>query len=106
MKGLDEYIRRHGRHLTEELALDSVKVRWGTSKVRKAVEGRVYYNVTRATVGDMVYLVNKYHSRCPGLHKSTCIKHVLGIVGDVSMEGHAFDDWLGKGSDVDLGRYI
>ena len=28
------------------------------------------------------------------------------IVEDVAFEGKAFDDWLAKGSTVDLGRYI
>lgn len=106
MKGLEEYIKRHGRHLTERLALDSTVVRWDAAKVRKAVEGRVYYNVTGFTVGDMVYLVNEYHARYPRPHKAQCIKYVLRVVEDVTLEGKAFGDWLAKGSTVDLGRYI
>ena len=106
MKGLEEYIKRHGRHLTERLALDSTVVRWDAAKVRKAVEGRAYYNVTGFTVGDMVYLVNEYHARYPRPHKAQCIKYILRIVEDVAFEGKAFDDWLAKGSTVDLGRYI
>ncbi len=105
MKGLEEYIKRHGRHLTERLALDSTVVRWNAAKVRKAVEGRIYYNVTGSTVGDMVYLVNEYHARCPRHHKVQCIKYVLRIVGDMALEGKAFDDWLAKDSTVDLCRY-
>lgn len=106
MKGLEEYIKRHGRHFTERLALDSTVVRWDAAKVRKAVEGRVYYNVTGSTVGDMVYLVNEYHARCPRPHKVQCIKYVLRVVEDVTLEGKAFGDCLAKGSTVDLGRYI
>lgn len=106
MNGLEEYIKRHGRHLTERLALDSTEVRWSAAKVRKAVERRVYYNVTKSTVGDMVYLANEYHARCPRHHKVQCIKYVLRIVGDVAMEGYAFDDWLARDGSVDLGEYM
>ncbi len=41
MKGLRKYIAKHGRHLTEQLAMDALECRWNIPEVVKATESRV-----------------------------------------------------------------
>ncbi len=106
MKGLKEYLARHGRHLTERLVMDSIKIKWNTAEVMETSETMVYYNVTGSTVGDMVYLANEYHARCPKHHKARCVRYALETIGDAALEGHAFDRWLERGCCIDLVRYI
>lgn len=53
MKGLGV----HGRHFTEELVRDAIYNRWSSLEIRKASEGQVYYNVSKATLDDVVYMV-------------------------------------------------
>ena len=96
MKGLGEYIERHGRHLTVQLALDVMDIRWSSSEVMKSAQGKVYYNVTSASEGDMVYLVNLGYL-LNGWRKGRCIDFCLKVIGDYGVgEGIAFDDCMGR----------
>lgn len=57
MKGLKRYIRKHGKHFTEELAL-AVADKWSVEQVMNSAQKKVYYNITSATDGDIAYLAN------------------------------------------------
>ena len=58
MKGLRQYIKKHGKHFTEELAYKTAGKRWSSTQIEKATQREVYYNVTASTLGDIVYLAN------------------------------------------------
>ena len=113
MKGLEEYIKVHGNHFTEELASVATDRRWNTSKVTKAAQDRVYYNVTGSTSGDMVYLMDMAYSR---LNSEGRYSHNKGIsmmlswVGDYQKTGSPFCIWLTvmlmKKKDFDFTPYI
>ena len=45
MKGLRQYIRKHGRHFTEELAMTVTKGRWDPSEIMKKAESMVIVKV-------------------------------------------------------------
>ena len=109
MKGLKQYIRKHGRHFTEELAIDATGGRWGKEDILDKVETYVYYNVTESTVGDILFLVNfAKDSGKPCLKtKHQCIKFALYIVGEYAMhDGVMFDKWADHATDFDLTHYI
>lgn len=103
MKGLRKYIARHGRHFTVELAMDVIDCKWNADEVRRASEALVYYNVSRATLGDMVFLANLFAYDLP---KRKCIRYALDMVGNVEAEGRAFCAWLRSDDNIDLSRYI
>ena len=109
MKGLKEYIKKHGNHFTEQLALTVTDGRWDGVRVEKAAQRRVYYNVTGSTLGDMVYLVNKVHS--DGLLvKDTivqCVAFMLCVISSYDNgRDAAFSDWLEDLTDFDFTPYI
>lgn len=105
MKGLKEYIAKYGRHLTEQLAEDTIVMRWSTLEIDKSSRDLVYYNVSSATIGDVVYLTNlHYHKK--HLSKAKSIRKALDIIGDVTKNGYAFDLWVQGDSNIDLENYI
>ena len=114
MKGLKQYITKHGKHFTEKLALDVISSkRWDTRQVEKDVNRRVWYNVTSATFGDIIYLVNiAYSNYPPSGHntKNRCVDYALSVVGDVNSEGLAFAGWLAdlaiSGKEFDFRKYV
>lgn len=102
-----KYLARHGRHFTVRLAEEVLDCRWNSLEVMDASERIAYYNVSEATLGDMVYLVNLYHNSQPlRISKARCVKQALKVVGDVNANGYAFDLWVAMGGDVDLGDYL
>lgn len=108
MKGLKEYIAVHGRHFTLELVRDAIYNRWSSLEIRKTSEGQVYYNVSSATMGDMVYLVNLYHQVFKAFHprKNVCMKFAFGIIGNVNAREYAFNHWILQGNSIDLRNYV
>lgn len=106
MKGLKEYIARHGRHFTESLAVMAVDGKWCPSDVEKTSETMVYYNVSEATLGDMVFLVNLYNIMNRHASKRACVKYAIDVIGDVTMNGYAFSLWLTWNNDVNLYDFI
>lgn len=105
MKGLRQYIRKYGRHLTEELALSVVDCRWNPLEVEEYSRDLVYYNVTKSSLGDMVYLANRYRM-VRKANRQSCIRFALDVVGDIGLEGYAFDEMLCCNKDIDLRKYI
>ena len=109
MKGLKKYIKKHGRHFTEELAMGATGGRWNRKDIIDEVESHVYYNVTGSTVGDIIFLVNfAKDSGRPFLRtKHQCVKFALCIVGEYAMhDGVMFSKWVGDTKDFDLTQYI
>lgn len=110
MKGLHKYIDRHGKHFTVELALSAAGKRWNKDTIEKAASKKVYYNVTEATLGDIVFLTNYYHLSL-GKPFNKCIDYSLSKVSDYSnYEGNIFIDWIVMitcyGKDFDFTPYI
>lgn len=106
MKGLEKYIAKHGRHLTEQLAMDALECRWKIPEVVKATESKVYYNVSGATLGDIVLMVNHFNSRFIDANKYDCVKWALSKVEDVNTNGYAFEILIESYNDIDLRKYI
>lgn len=103
MKGLRKYIAKHGRHFTPELAAKVLDCKWNASEVERASDRVVYYNVSGATLGDIVFLTNLFSC---SFTKRRCIRYALEIVGDVNTNGYAFNAWLLSNEDINLNRYI
>jgi hypothetical protein len=123
MTGLQDYIEKHGNHFTVELAMeaskclinkDGSKHLWDAEQVEKLTEKKVYYNITRSTLGDMVYIANMaYANYFPNVidRKNKCIEAALAIVEDVDgYEGMAFSSWVTglvyQGKDFDFSKYV
>lgn len=106
MKGLKEYISKHGNHFTEKLAIAVMDSKWSSSEIEKSSETMVYYNVSEATLGDIVFLVNKYKKNHCRATKKKCLKYALDIVGDYSSNGYAFTLFSLMNSDIDLKEYV
>lgn len=106
MKGLRKYIAKHGRHITTRLAVEVIKCRWNPSEVENAAKRIAYYNVSEATLGDIVLMVNHFNSCFIDARKYDCIKWALGKVGNVDANGYAFEILMENYSDIDLRKYI
>ena len=108
MKGLRRYIKKHGRHFTEELAHEVTNSKWSSEELERTAQSKVYYNVTGSTIGDIVYLVNIVHKAYPEEYamKNCCVNYALAIIGDVKYTGHAFSIWLQLTDDFDFTPYI
>lgn len=106
MKGLKEYISKHGNHFTEKLAIAVMDSKWSSSEIEKSSETMVYYNVSEATLGDIVFLVNKYKKNHCRATKKRCLKYALDIVGNYSSNGYAFTLFSLMNSGIDLKEYV
>ena len=109
MKGLRQYIRKHGRHFTVELALTATKGKWNSSEVMEKAETMVYYNVTDSTVGDIVFLTNFAKDTGKSFYKTkhNCVRFALCIVGEYALRnGAMFKKWVGDTKDFDFTPYI
>ena len=107
MKGLEEYIKRHGKHFTEQLASKVIEEKWNPSKVEKDAQKYVYYNVTGSTVGDMAYLMTLGDE---SLSYSKRVRYMLSWVQDHRKVESPFNMWLTvlivKEQDFDFTPYI
>ena len=109
IKGLRKYVRKHGRHFTEELAMNAVYCLFNPAQVVASAQKKVYYNVTSATVGDMVYLTNYCGSN--GMSKGVCIDRMLSVIGNYRKgQNAAFDIFINnlksERKKFDFNRYI
>lgn len=64
VKGLREYVEKHGMHFTMKLAEDVLgkEKRRSLEEIRKLMDKEAWYNVTGATDGDLLYLGNCFMS--------------------------------------------
>jgi len=109
MRGLKAYIRKHGRHFTEKLAMTVTKGKWGSSEIMEKAESMVYYNVTGSTIGDIVFLANYAKDTGKSFYKTkhNCVRFALCIVEEYALrDGAVFKKWLGDNKDFDLMQYI
>lgn len=108
MRGLEEYIKVHGEHLTEKLVKDTTYIRWDSQRIDRSLRGQVYYNVTRATLGDILFLANVFYKRDSPTSLRKRLKFVYAIIGKGDMEGTAFIIFQlqNKDRDIDLRDYI
>ena len=113
MKGIVDYLKKHGYHFTEELARNAVPHRWDIDTILKEAQRRVYYNVSGSTSGDIYYLVNWIpshydHPKSNNLKKG--VTGVLSVVGNYYSNGFAFCLWLSEleenDEEFDLTPYI
>lgn len=105
MEGLKQYIRKHGRHFTEELAYIAVPIKWDLPSIEKVIKEEVWYNCWSATKGDMLYLVNMAY-QLTGKNKRTCILFMLGTVGDYVERDTWFDAWVLDSEGINVKDYI
>lgn len=110
MKGLEEYIAKHGRHFTEDLVRDAIFNRWSSLEIDRSSRDMVYYNVSSATLGDITYLANLHYQMFKIFHpsKARCIKIALRTVGNVNANGFAFNHWMLENlyGNIDLREYV
>ena len=89
MKGLKEYLRKHGRHFTEELAHAVMGNTWTYDEIDAIIQKKVYYNVSGCTKGDIVYF-------CNGMNlytKHDIIKNVIPMLMTVDAYEDIFTLW-------------
>jgi hypothetical protein len=108
MKGLRQYVRKHGNHFTEELAMTVTRGRWTSSEIMEKAESMVYYNVTGSTVGDIVFLTNYAKNTGESFYrtKHSCVKFALNIIEEYALRETMFIKWVGDNKDFDLTEYI
>ena len=109
MKGLRKYIKKYGRHFTEELAMSVTNGRWDSSQIMEKAQSMVYYNVTGSTIGDIVFLANFAKDTNKSFYrtKHSCVKFALCIVGEYALrDGAMFKKWVGDTKDFDFTPYI
>ena len=109
MKGLRQYIRKHGRHFTEELAMTVTKGKWNSSEIMEKAESMVYYNVTGSTVGDIVFLTNYAKDTGKSFYKTkhNCVRFALCVVGEYAFkDGAMFKKWIDGTKDFDFTPFI
>ena len=108
MKGLEGYIKKHGKHFTEELAFKAVRKKWSSEEIQKTAQSKVYYNVTSSTSGDIIYLVHIVHEAYPKEYyrKDYCVNYALNVIGDIDYAGSPFSDWILTIEDFDFTPYI
>ena len=109
MKGLKKYLKKHGKHFTEGLAMSVTKGRWNPSEVMEKAQSMIYYNVTSSTVGDIVFLTNYAKDTGKPFFKTkhSCVKFALKIVGEYALhDGMMFNKWIGDTKDFDFTPYI
>lgn len=114
MKGLEEYLKKHGYHFTKRLANAVVSGKWDVDTVMENAQKHVYYNVIGSTSGDMCYMVYWLyrHDGWPQAHdKRSSIKTMLWMVGNHTVSSrYFFSEWLGnkarERSDFDFTPYL
>lgn len=70
--------------MTEELAKNAIFFFWTPEEIMSSAQRKVYYNVTGATIGDMVYLVNYNHEVVKGRYesKNKCTSKMLSVISN------------------------
>ena len=109
MKGLRKYIKKHGKHFTEKLAMAVTNGWWDSSQIMEKAQSMVYYNVTGSTVGDIVFLANFVKDTGKPFYKTkhNCVRFALCIVEEYALhDGVMFTKWVGDTKDFDFTPYI
>ena len=91
VKGLKEYIKKHGKHFTKELAYAVAGRKYSSDEVEEYLQKKVYYNVVGYTIGDITYVFNALASCYNKRERRT---FVLMSLSDYSQYGIIFPDFL------------
>ena len=103
MKGLEEYIEKHGKHFTMKLAYDVSNDYWSDEEIHKALQKKVYYNVSGCTPGDIVYVVNGMDID----NMKEVVRFLMRcVLYDVGTSDKLFDTWVCFNEDFDFTHYI
>lgn len=105
MKGLKQYLKKHGKHFTVALAESSIPIKWNYSEVERAIKNEVWYNCWSATEGDMLYLINVAYQYSKK-DKRTCMLFMLGTIGDYDEKEKWFDAFVLDNGNLDLNSYM
>ena len=84
MKGLDEYIAKHGEHFTVELAYDATTAYYRVDEIERELNKKVYYNVSGYKIGDIVYIFNGWCEETGGDSKKFRAENVRSVLEDPS----------------------
>ena len=113
MKGVMEYIDKHGNHFTRQLVEDIMPLKWNVDDIMDSAQKRVYYNVTGSTDGDMAYITQWLYDTdgWPKTdNKTGCINRMLWFIGNYEVGTYFFCSWLFKTAkekkDFDFTPYI
>lgn len=103
MKGLNEYVSKHGKHFTEDLAHAISGCRWSYKEIDESLQKKVYYNVSGCTPGDIVYCVNGLEFD----NRKEIVSFLLRcVMYDVGTSDELFDTWILCHPDFDFTPYI
>ena len=103
MRGLEEYVCKHGKHFTEDLAHAVSGYRWSYKEIEESLQKRVYYNVSGCTSGDIVYCVNGLDLE----NRKEIVSFLLRcVMYDVGASDKLFDLWVMCNQDFDFTPYI
>lgn len=91
MKGLKEYIKKHGQHFTIELAYAIAGRKYSSDEVENYLQEKVYYNVVGHTIGDITYIFNILDSY---YNKRERRKYVITSLGNYAQHGILFPDFI------------
>lgn len=105
VKGLKEYVEKHGTHFTQELAYSAAQCNeWSLKDIEKALRNKVYYDVSGCTPGDLIFIVNGYDNLSSKKEIAVLlIKCVFCYVGEAS---NIFKRWVSCNKDFDFTPYI
>ena len=92
MKGLKQYLKKHGAHFTEELTRDIIPIRWSIGTIEASIKDEVWFNCWSSTKGDRFYLVNLVAFIFPNQSKRYCIDFMLEKMSDYSYK-KLFEFW-------------
>lgn len=82
VKGLREYVEKHGMHFTVELAYDATNKFYDVDEIEKELNKKVYYNVSGYTMGDAVYIFNGWTNERDRTDKKYRADNVRWILED------------------------
>lgn len=112
MTGLEQYIKKNGKHFSRKL-LEHLDCKWTVEEIELGLKGKVYYNTTASTIEDITYLTSKaYYAFLPeNLSKNHCIDYALSAIGGTDLfEGLAFSGWaveeIMKDSTINLEEFL
>lgn len=109
VKGLGEYVEKHGMHFTVELAYDATYKYYDVDEIEKELNKKVYYNVSGYTLGDAVYIFNGWtdeRSRTDKRYRAEMVRMILGD-SDYLDTSSVFELWVkAYARDFDFTPYI
>lgn len=83
MKGLKEYVKKHGMHFTEKLVYTVLgNPKWSLEEIKKELDKKVWYNLINANDWDILFLGNYFYG-----NKRDSINNARAFLQDYSIGG-------------------